>query len=365
VPGDEASPVPTGSAGPESPSPEASATPDASAAPDGSPTPSATARPEPALPGIEMTFYPDAAALADAYRAGDLDAASGLTPELADPLAALPGSRLVSYPRTTLTAIALNLRPGATDLRTPTVRHGLLAAIDRKRIISQVFGGAATRADSPIPPSSWAFDQKASKVVRYDLKRATADLKSAGWKRLAGGWASPGTKKPYVMELIAPDAASNPTAMAVAEAVAADWRAFGFQTKVTPLPPAQFVGDRLRLGKFQSAAIDVNIGLDPDLYPLLGSTQVAKGGSNVAGIQDVALDRDLNRARAPGTLAARRAAFSRLQQRLTSKTYLLPIAFRDELVVFRDRVQGPTVRELGDPSDRYWDVLTWRLAGGD
>ncbi len=311
-----------------------------------------------------MTFYPDAAALADAYRAGDLDAASGLTPELADQLAALPGSRLLSYPRTTLSAIALNLRPGATELRTPAVRHGLLAAIDRKAMISQVFGGAATRADSPIPPSSWAFDQKASKIVRYDLKRAAADLKSAGWKRLAGGWTSPGTKTPYQMELIAPDAASNPTAMAVAEAVAADWRAFGFQTKVTPLSPAAFVGDRLRLGKFQSASIDVNIGLDPDLYPLLGSTQVAKGGSNVSGIQDVALDRDLNRARAPGTLEARKAAFSRLQQRLTSKTYLLPIAFRNELVVFRDRVQGPTVRELGDPSDRYWDVLTWRLADG-
>ena len=152
--------------------------------------------------------------------------------------------------------------------------------------------------------------------------------------------------------------------MAVAEAVAADWRRFGLQTTVTGLPPAEFVEDRLRKGKFQSAAIDVNIGLDPDLYPLFGSTQVTKGGSNVSGIQDVALDRALNRARAPGTLAARQAAFSKLQTRLAEKNYLLPIAFRTELVVLRDRVQGPVVRELGDPSDRYWDVLTWRLADG-
>ena len=161
----------------------ASPAPDASQ-PGASSPPAPSTRPEPALPGIELTFYPDAAALAAAYRAGDLDAASGLPPELANQLAAEPNSRLLSYPRTTLSAIALNLRPGATELRTPTVRHGLLAAIDRARIVEAVFGGAATRADSPIPPSSWAFDRKASRIVRHDLKRATADLKAAGWKRL-------------------------------------------------------------------------------------------------------------------------------------------------------------------------------------
>jgi ABC-type transport system substrate-binding protein len=287
-----------------------------------------------------------------------------LPPELADQLALVPGSRVLRYPRTTLTAIALNLRPGSTEFRLPALRHGLLSAIDRKGLIGTTFGGAATKADSPIPPSSWAYDKKANKVVRFDLKRAAADFKAAGWKKVAGGWAAPGSKKPFVMELIAPDAATNPTAMAVAEAVAADWRRFGLQTTVTGLPPAQFVEDRLRKGKFQSAAIDVNIGLDPDLYPLFGSTQAGKGGSNVAGIQDVGLDRALIKARAPGTLDARKAAFSKLQTRLADKNYLLPIAFRDELVVLRDRVVGPAIRELGDPSDRYWDVLTWRLADG-
>ena len=271
---------------------------------------------------------------------------------------------MLSYPRTTLTAIALNLRPGNSELRVPVVRHGLLAAIDRTKVIAVAFGGAATRADSVIPPSSWAFDAKVSKPVRYDLKRAAADFKAGGWKHLAGGWAAPGTKKPYVMQLIAPDAESNPTAMAVAEAVAADWTAFGLQTVVTGLPPAEFVDERLRKGEFQSAAIDVNIGLDPDLYALFASTQATSTGSNISGIQDVGLDRDLIRARAPGTDIARRAAYSTLQRRLVAKNYILPIAFRNELVVVSNRLQGPVVRELGDASDRYWDVLTWRLADG-
>lgn len=348
----------------------ATARPGASAAasiepsPVASATPVPTARPEPALPGIAMHFYPDAVSLAAAYTAGDLDAAAGLPPDLAGQLAALPGNRLLSYPRTTLTAVALNLRPGDSELRLPVVRHGLLAAIDRTKLIAAVFGGAASRADSVIPPSSWAFDPKVSRPVRFDLKRAATDFKAGGWKRLAAGWAAPGAKKPYVMELIAPDAESNATAMAVAEAVAADWRSFGLQTVVTGLPPAQFVEDRLRKGKFQAAAIDVSIGLDPDLYPLFASTQATSAGSNISGIQDVGLDRDLIRARAPGSETVRRAAYSKLQERLVERTYILPIAFRDELVVTSDRLRGPVVRELGDPSDRYWDVLTWRLADG-
>ncbi len=326
-----------------------------------SPTPSAAAGR--ALPGIAMSFYPDATALEAAYRAGELDAAVGLAPSTAQDLAAVPGNRLLTYPRTTLSAIALDLRPGSGELRMPKVRRALLSAIDRAKVIGDVYGGAAVRADSPIPPSSWAFDPKAARPVRFDPKRTATDLKASGWKKLATGWAAPGMRKPYVMELIAPDAESNPTGMGLAEAVGQAWRDVGFKVTVTGLPPATFV-DRLQKGDFTAAAIDVAVGLDPDLYPLFASTQVVSGGSNVSGIQDVDLDHDLIAARAPGTLAARKAAFSKLQKRLADKNYLLPIAFRNDLVVVSDRLQGPQVRELGDSSDRFWDVLTWRLAEG-
>jgi len=33
-----------------------------------------------------------------------------------------------------------------------------------------------------------------------------------------------------------------------------------------------------------------------------------------------------------------------------------------KVVVFRNTVQGPAIRQVTDGSDRFWDVLTWRLA---
>jgi len=61
---------------------------------------------------------------------------------------------------------------------------------------------------------------------------------------------------------------------------------------------------------------------------------------------------------------ARKAAYSALQKLLVTRQYLPPLAFADESIVVRNTVEGPTARQVGDPSDRFWDVLTWRLASG-
>ena len=70
----------------------------------------------------------------------------------------------------------------------------------------------------------------------------------------------------------------------------------------------------------------------------------------------------LEKARAPGTDVERKAAYSALQKGMAAGDYLLPLTFADEVVVARDTLQGPVVRQVTDPSDRFWDVLTWRLA---
>ena len=367
VPLSTAEPGPTGSS-PSSPPPSA-ALPSGRVAPTVAPSPPSTGSPDAALgrplSAISFSFFADATALAAAYRAGTIDAASGLSPQVARDLGLTAGSHLLTYPGSTLSAIVLNLRPGAAGpLGDVRVRQALLAAIDRTTLIDSVLGGAATRADSAIPPSSWAFNAKASAPVAFNRSVAARGLQAAGWKRTTGGWLAPGAKKPYALELIAPDASGNPTALAVAYAVAADWRTLGLQVTVRSLPPVEFVVDRLRKGVFTAAAIEVIIGLDPDLYPLFASSQVVSGGSNLSGIQDVALDRLLTAARTPGTLAARTRAYAALQSRLTAQQYVLPIAFSDGLIVVSDRLSGPVIREVGDPSDRFWDVLTWRLADG-
>jgi peptide/nickel transport system substrate-binding protein len=316
----------------------------------------------PYLSGIEFTFFDDAAGLSAAYRAGELDAASGLPPADAAALAAEPSSRLLRYPSATLTAVLLSQRPGHPEFSDPAVRTALLTAIDQATMVDTVFAGAATGVTSPIPPSAPLFDATADPAIAYDRAAARKALLAAGWVFKDDAWYRTATGKPVTLEVLSPDEKSNPVVWAAARQVAANWRQMGFEVSHVGLPAGAFVTDRLAKGDFQVAVADVTIGLDPDLYPLLASSQTVTGGSNVMGVQDPALDELLVAARAPGTFEARKAAYSKLQVQLAKGRYLLPLAFPDEVVVARDTLDGPVIRQVADASDRFWDVLTWRLA---
>ena len=326
-----------------------------------------TAKPDVAVPYLspfELRYYDDADTLRTDWDAGELDAASGLQPESAAALASTDGARLVSYPGTTLLAATLDLRTSRREFQDPAVRRALLEAIDRDALVSDILRRLGTRADSVIPASSPMFDAGVSKAVAFDPAAARKRLTDAGWKHAEGGWTPKGAKERLVIELLSPEESANPVAYATAAAVVKAWHDIGLAVRQVPLPATDLIGERIGRGDFQVAILPLAIGLDPDVYPLLAASQTRTGGSNVIGLQDPDLDKLLVAARTPVGEAARIAAYRALQERLAARTYVLPLAFRNEYVVFRDTVIGPAARPVGTSGDRYWDVLTWRLADG-
>ncbi len=313
-------------------------------------------------PRLQLQFYPTAAALADAYRRGEVDMADGLPAALARELDGLPGTRVIRNPRSTLTAVLFNVRTDHPTIRDQEVRQALLKAIDRVKLVDEVMGGFGNRADTLIPPASWAYVKTAAKAVEYSTTHAAQQLKAAGWRKVNGHWHPPGSKNIFLIELITTTKAANPITWGAAQFVARSWRSFGITVKVVALPPSVLVGERLSQANFTAAVVDVNIGLDPDLYPLLASRQAGVGGSNLSGVQSLVLDDLLVAARRPGTLAQRRGAWAKLETFLSEAQVTLPLAFRDAPLVISDRVVGPAIHLQGDLSDRFWDVLTWRLA---
>jgi ABC-type transport system substrate-binding protein len=266
------------------------------------------------------------------------------------------------YPGSTLSAVLLNLRPGHPEFGTPAIRTGYLDAIDRHALIASAYSGLAVAATSPIPPTSPMFDASADPAVPYSRSEAAKAFRAAGWVRDTKGWHLAKSQPALQLEVISPTESVNRALYLAGEAVVDDWRGIGLDARHVALPPGEYAGERLSKGSFQVAVADLRIGLDPDLYPLLASSQTLTGGSNVIGIQDPTLDPLLEKARAPGSDATRTAAYKALQTQLGKGRYLLPLAFPDEVVVLRDTVQGPTIRQVTDASDRFWDVLTWRLA---
>ncbi len=330
-------------------------------------TPAPTAHPDAAIPyleSIELRWYDDAEALRRDWDRGALDAVSGLAPADAKAFAASGDARLIRYPGTTLLAVVLDLRASTSPFLDPDVRGALLAAIDRDALVFGPLAGLAVRADTLIPPSSPVFDAAASPPRPYSPDAAREALTKAGWKEAGGSWQPKGADEPLTIDVLSPQESANPIAYAVATTVVEAWRAIGFSVRRIPLSATELIGDRLATGQFQAAVVPLALGLDPDLYPLLAASQTRTGGSNISGLQDPDLDKLLVAARTSLDPAARATAYTALQERLAASMYMLPLAFRDEYFVLRDTVSGPSSRPVGGVWERYWDVLTWRVADG-
>lgn len=323
------------------------------------PVPGAVEPQTPRLARLELRFYDTPGALAAAFSAGDVGSAGDLPAADALALAArTPETQVIRYPGTIVTAVAFDLRSPKGPFADPRTRRALLAALDRASLIENLLGGAGARADTLIPPSSWAFDAKSSPEVAYDRSAAVEGLKAAGWQRVNRAWIAPGQKKPLELTLLAPEGSANPVAHEAAQRVARSWTSLGLATTVEALPPAEYV-TKLRAGDFSAAIIDVNMGLDPDPYPILASTQIRAGGSNVAGYQNATLDKALLAARAPGSMSARRKAYRSLQQLLDSLQPMPTLFVRDSVLVAGPDLVGPAARPVADAGDRFWDVVRW------
>ncbi|HYO43053.1 MAG TPA: ABC transporter substrate-binding protein [Candidatus Limnocylindrales bacterium] len=316
--------------------------------------------PTPYLDELEVRFYADEAALAAALASGEVDAASGLSGETLASVGADAGLDRSVYPTTTLTTVLLNLRPAHKELRDAKVRTALLAALDRDKLVADVLGGTGSRADTFVPPTSWAYDTASAGTVDYDRKAATKALQDAGWSKKSGQWHAPAGKKAYALEILTVPGSASPRLAAVAANVRDQWGAFGFATTLVEVKGAE-LAIRLRAGDFTAAVVDIAQGLEPDLYPLLATSQVRASGTNLAGYQDPTLDPLLEAARKPGTAEERAAAWKALLAGIAQRLPMLPLAWNDEVMLSRD-LDGVTTRLIADTGDRYWDVLAWRLA---
>jgi len=368
-----ATPTPASAKAATTPSAAATAGPTLTPTPAPTPTPSPMATPTTApLPSgahltniaeIELTFHDDSASAAADFRAGKLDAVGGLTPEATDAALATAGSRLVPYRWASLLSVVLNQRQDHAELRDVNVRTGLLAAIDRQALLATVLDARGSSADLPIPNWSPWYDPSAVVTTPYAVVGSDAYLTDAAWHFTPAGWAGPKATGAYTMELLTIDQASNAVVYRTALQVAAAWRAIGLDVQVDAVSAATYL-DRLNAGQFGSAIVDFDVGLDPDLGPLLLSSQVGSGGSNVSGVQDVVLDQMLLAVRKTVDPEARQAAVSALEKYLSTSLPILPLAFREYDLVVSSRVYDMVSNDIADPSGRFWDVIDWRLASG-
>jgi len=137
---------------------------------------------KPHLDGVEIDVVPDPQSLVSELRSGQIDEAIGLTGRDVSTLSkddaytvtAEDGAESQVY-------VGANVNnPALSDVR---LRQAIAYALDRKRIIDEVYRGYGTPGDLPWPDYSPAYDEKANQEYAYDpakAKKLVAEVKAEG-----------------------------------------------------------------------------------------------------------------------------------------------------------------------------------------
>ena len=229
------------------------------------------------------------------------------------------------------------------------VKEAFDHAIDRKKIVSVVFLGAAKQPTSIIPSSAGAgWHDTSLKIPSFDLKLANKILDKVGFKRGPGGIRVANGKKMSYDVITPTDVQSLPRTFSILQT---DFRKIGVQLKQKALDSTAAFSemtapDNKYLG-FDLAMWDWTALIDPD-FMLSVVTCAQCGGWSDSGFCDKKYDQMYSQQQLAPTAAKRTAIVWKMQKYLYKQRPYLWLANDDSVSAtssswagFKNTAQGP------------------------
>ena len=325
--------------------------------------------PAPAFRAIRIRAVENTVAMEAQLLAGQLDMVAGelgLPVEQAAALQRRVGSRFQFHFHPGLIFEHIDLKLDTPTLADRRVRQALMHAMDRGRIVAQLFEGRQTVARGSVNP----LDRMADPEVRdypFDLARAAALLEEAGWRLPAPGGGD-GIRRNSAGERLTLEfmtTAGNRSREQVQQVLAAMWRAAGIETRIRNEPPRVFFAETVSRRRFQGLAMFAWVS-SPENVPrsTLHSDEIPRAernfsGQNYAGFRNAEMDALLEAL--PITLdpELRRPLWRRLQAIQAEELPSLPLWFRQDAHVWPAWLEG--VRPTGHLNPSTLWVEQWRV----
>jgi peptide/nickel transport system substrate-binding protein len=224
-----------------------------------------------------------------------------------------------------------NSVPQLSDKR---VRQAMMYALDREKIIADLWQGAATVAHSNIPPTSFYHDPTVKKYP-YDVEKARALLDEAGWVPGSDGVRTKdGVRLAFTMTTITGDQARRP----IAEFAQQAFKEIGVEVQLAEAPVASIL-EGLRAGTLESSIFNwtYNSGaLEPDPFATLHS----KGGNNFNQFKNEEMDRLIEAGLQIVDPNERKKIYDQIQAIFVEEVPCLYLQYDEWINVFSNRVKG-------------------------
>ncbi|MSQ23110.1 MAG: hypothetical protein EXR58_00940 [Chloroflexi bacterium] len=241
------------------------------------------------------------------------------------------------------------------------VRRALAYSVDRGALNDALFGGAATLADTFIPPTVVYYPLVEQSLARYpyDLQRAEKLMEEAGFTKGPDGIYLHPTQGRFVGDL---RVNATPLAQTEVATLADGWLRAGFDLHSVTVPPAQSRSREMR-GGFPTL---YTVGGTPGAGAVGGfiSTSVAGPkngwvGTNRSGWTNSEYDRayvSFGRTLDSGERSNQMIEMARL---LSRSAAAISLYFTPQVVAYSAKVDGPQPFSPG--SDPTWNIHQWEL----
>jgi peptide/nickel transport system substrate-binding protein len=301
-------------------------------------------RGRPYLDGIRMNVVPEASVRATALETGDADVSAW-------PLVTEDNLRLIEDPTFTYfktSSLAVNhfpLNNTVPQLSDKRVRKAMVHAIDRQKVIDDIFSGTATLATGNISPALADWYNPNVTLYPYDVAAANALLDEAGWAMGGDGVREKdGEKLSFVCTVISGDQARRPEAEVVQQYLAE----VGIDMQIEEAPVSGIL-DGLRSGDMQASLFNWTYGGD-NADPDASQTLATGGGNNFNSFSNARVDELLAAGLVEVDPAARKAIYDEIQTIIADEVPFIPMMFWDIYTIFNTRVKGlPTEVLASDP----------------
>lgn len=289
---------------------------------------------EPKIPYVVMKVT-NAQTLLQELMAGTVDIDRvGAKPENIDPLKQAGFLNLDLYMGNTYGYMGLNY--GSDKLKDPKVRQALLYGLNREGFMQSYYQGYGQVYNSPIPPTSWAYNPDVPKY-EYNPEKAKELLDEAGWKDTNGNGVR--DKDGVELELQWLTYTGSKYVDALIPIVKQSWEQIG--VKVTPeLMEFGTMMDKVNNRKYDIFNGAWNLSIDPDPSGIFAISQDVPGGFNNIGWRNEEADKLLKEGKGTTNQEERKKAYAEWQLKFSEDVPYILLGDAKEMFASNSRVKG-------------------------
>ena len=307
------------------------------------------------LSRLELRAYGNESLLVKAVNSGEVSAASGLSLSAADNIK----SKQYSTKHWLLNkGVYLLMNNRSQTLQDARVRQALRYATDTSSIRATV-GDNVARLDTPILQSQIA--QKLPVAPDYNLDKAKALLKEAGWTYNQGQWKG---KDGRPLAVAVTTSSGRDEYKKIVDALKQQWSKLGVDVQLreidTSSTTTSFVQSVLQPRDYDALLYELELGADPDVFAYWHSSQASASGYNFANYSNRTVDNDLVGGRSRTNSALRAAKYIQFVNQWLNDAPAIGLYQSVGSYVLNN---GASIAEprgsLNTMNDRYADVTTW------